>query len=390
MSVQTQTASEILANFASAVQGVARALIDFTTGSILRAVGQGAMGIALWLQALALQAAGLTRFATSYGSDADSWGAQFDFPRLPPKPSSGEVTIARFTPTNAASAQAATNSGTDSNGNTIWTGGALIETLDGSVTFMLIPDTAQSAYDAGTNTYDLAESVASVTATAVCTGSGSIGNVTAGAIQLFASSIVGIDTVINAAPFENGADAESDPAYKGRFPAYLASLSDGTPVAIRTAVEDVQQDATCELIENEDYAGDTELGYFYAVVNDGSGDPPDGFVSAASNAIEATRPIATVYGVFRPSIVEVAIALTITAAAGYTKSALQPIVQAAIEEYIDGLTEGAGLPWSKIADLAWDASAGVANVSAWTINSATADITVTGQQIIRYSAVVVS
>lgn len=389
--VQTQSGSQILTNFATAVQGAAKALLDFSVGSILRAVGQAVMGIALWLQGLGLQSAALSRFATSFGPDADSWGAQFDFPRLPPKPSSGAVTIARFTPTNAASAQAAVSSGTDSNGNTIWTGGATVETLDGSVEFMLIPDTNQSAYDAGTNTYNLGAGIASITATVACTVAGSVGNVAAGAIQLFTTSIVGIDTVTNGSPYENGADAELDPAYKARFPAYLDSLSDGTPVAIQTAVEDIQQDATCELVENEDYAGDAEIGYFYAVVNDGSGDPPDSFVSSASNEIEATRPIATTYGVFRPTIVNVAVVLTIGAASGYTKSALQPIVQTAIEDYIDGLTEGEGLPWSKIADLAWDASPGVSNVTAWTVNGGTADITLTGvQQIIRYSSVTVN
>jgi uncharacterized phage protein gp47/JayE len=390
MTVQTQTGSQFLSNFATAVQGAATALVDFSVGSILRAVGQAAMGMALWLQGLGLQAAALSRFATSFNSDADSWGDQFGFPRLPPKPSSGPVTLARFTPTNAASAQAATSSGTDSNGNTIWTGGAIVETLDGSVEFMLIPDTTQSAYDSETNTYNAASGTASITATAVCTEAGSDGNVAADAIALFAAAIAGFDTVTNAAPFENGADAEFDAAYKARFPAYLASLSDGTPLAVETSVTNIEEDASCTIVENQTYGGTQEYGYFYAIVNDGSGDPPSGFISSAANAIEATRPIGCVYGVFAPTIVEVAVALGITAASGYELANLEPIVQAAIEEYIDGLAEGEGLPWSKIADLAWDASPGIANVTGWTINGGTADITVTDQQVIQYSSVTVN
>ncbi|HXS23996.1 MAG TPA: baseplate J/gp47 family protein [Gemmatimonadales bacterium] len=391
MTVQTQSGSQILSNFATAVQGAAKALIDFSVGSILRAIGQGVMGIALWLQGLGLQAAALARFATSYGADADSWGAQFKFPRLPPKPSSGSVTLARFTPTNAASAQAAMSSGTDSNGNTIWTGGAIVETLDGSVEFMLIPDTTQTAYSATTNTYSAAAGISSITATVVCTQAGSVGNVAEGAIELFAVAIPGFDTVTNGAVFENGADAELDPAYKARFPAYLDSLSDGTPAAIRTAVENVQQKATCGLIENEDYAGAPQVGYFTVIVDDGSGDPPSSFQSAAANAIEATRPIATTYGVFAPTILNVAVVLTLTVASGYTHAAVAPIVQAAIEAYMDALTEGQTLPWSKIPEIAWDASPGVANITNWTLNGGTADIVPSGlKQVIKYSSVTVN
>lgn len=390
MTVQTQSGSQILTNFATAVQGAAKALVDFSVGSILRAVGQAAMGIALWLQGLGLQAAALTRFATSYGPDADSWGAQFDFKRLPPKPSSGSVTLARFTPTNAATVQAATSGGADSNGNTIWTGGALVQTLDGSVEFMVIPDTTQPAYSATTNLYSAGAGVSSITATVVCTQPGSSGNVAAGAIALFAAAVPGFDTVTNAAVFENGADAELDTAYKARFPAYLDSLSDGTPLAIQTAVEDIQQDATCELVENLTYGGAMELGYFYAVVNDGSGNPPAGFISSASAAIEATRPIGCVYGVFGPTIVSVAVILTVTAATGYTHAAIATLVQAAIEKYIDGLSLGETLYWSRLMQVAYDASPGVLDVSGLTVNGGTADITATAQQAIQYSSVTVN
>lgn len=390
MTVQTQTGSQILTNFATAVQGAAKALVDFSVGSILRAVGQATMGIALWLQGLGLQAAALSRFATSFGTDADSWGAQFGFARLPPKPSSGGVTLARFTPTNAASIQAAVNSGTDSNGNIIWTGGATVETLDGSVTFMLIPDTTQSAYNAGTNTYNLGAGAGSIAATAACTVAGSAGNVAAGAIELLTASIVGIDTVTNAAPFSNGANAELDSAYKARFPAYLASLSEGTPLAIQTAVEDIEANATCGLVENLDYAGAAEIGYFYAVVNDGSGSPPSGFLSSASNAIEATRPIATTYGVFAPTLVNVIIALTVTAASGFTHAAVAAAVQAAIQTYVDSLPLGATLYWSRLMQVAYDASPGMLNVSGLTVNSGTADVAATAQQCIRYTSVTVN
>lgn len=153
----------------------------------------------------------------------------------------------------------------------------------------------------------------------------------------------------------------------------------------------MQQKATCSLVENLDYAGAVQAGYFYAIVDDGTGSPSSQFQSAAANAIEATRPIGITYGVFAPTILNVAVVLTITAATGYTHAAIAPIVQAAIEAYIDALTEGETLPWSKIPDVAWDASPGVANVTSWTLNGGTSDIVPSGvKQVIKYSSVTVN
>ncbi len=391
MAVQTQSFSQIVTNAVTTIQGLATKLVNFSSGSVLLAAMQAVAGVALWLQGIALQITALTRFATSNGADADSWGADFSFPRLPPKPASGPVTFSRFTPTAQATIQAATNSGTDSNGNTIWTGGELVQTQDGTQQAMVIPDTTQSAYNSTSNAYIIAAGTASCTATVVNTVAGTGGNVASGALNTLGNAIPGVDTVTNAAPFENGANAESDPAYRARFVSYLASLSKCTPLAIETAVESVQADVTQTLVENQTYAGSTERGYFYIVADDGSGDPPSGFLSTVANAVEATRPIGTQYGVFGPSEVSAAIVLTVVAAEGYTHAAVTPVVQTALQGYTNSLAMGATLELFQIV-LQAGAVPGVGNVplSSVTINGVAADLTVTPQQVIKYSSVVVN
>jgi len=55
------------------------------------------------------------------------------------------------------------------------------------------------------------------------------------------------------------------------------------------------------------------------------------------------------------------------------------LVQAALTVYIQGLGLGVSLPYSRLAQVAYDASPGVMNVTGVTLNTATADVTATAQ-----------
>lgn len=390
MAVTTKSFTQIITDAVTAVQGAARALIDFSIGSVLLAVMESAAGIALWLQGIALQIAALTRFSTSSGPDADSWGADFNFPRLPAQAASGPVTFARFTPTAQARVTAATSSGTDSNGNTIWTGGAIVQTADGSEQFQVIPDANQTAYNATLNAYVLPANTASITATVKATTAGSAGNVSAGLINTIASAIIGVDTVTNAAGFTDGADQELDAAYRARFPNYIASISKGTVLAVETATTDVQQGITLTLTENQAYNGAADDGFFYEVVDDGSGAPPSPLLSAIANAVEAVRPITTTYAIFAPVVVPANVAMTVTAAAGFTHTAVAAAVQSALVAFLNSLTLGVDLPYTKLAQIAYGASPGVANVTGITLNSGTSDLIATNQQVIKAGTITIS
>lgn len=381
MPLNTQSFTSLLSNTVTAIQGAAASLIDLSVGAVLRAITEAHVAIALWLQGIALQVAALTRFATSFGTDADSWGAQFVYPRLPAQPATGAVTFSRYTPTNQATIQAAVNIGTAS--APIYSGGYTVQTQDGTRVYQVIPDTTQSAYNATLNAYVLLPSINSITATVQATVAGSASNAAALAINTLGSSISGVDSVSNALTFENGDDAESDSAYKARFPNYIASLSEGTPAAIEAAIDSVQQDVSSDLVENQTLGGIADPGYFYAVVDDGTGNPNSTFLNKVGSAIEAVRPIGSTYGVFGPTTVNAIVGMTITTSAGYLHSAVVTVVATALTNYINSLPIGAPLPFTILANIAYDASPGVINVTGISLNGLASDLIVTNAQVIK-------
>lgn len=378
----TQTFSQLVSNTVAAIQGNAAKLLDLTVGSVLRAFVDAFALITLWLQGLILNTAALTRFSTSFGPDADSWAADFDFPRLPSQPSTGQVTFARFTTTQQASISAATASGLDAYGRTIWSGGSIIQTQDGTQQYRVIPDTNQTAYNLALNAYLIAIGTGSGTATVQAVTAGAASNASAGLINTLSSAIPFVDTVTNASTFTNGADAEKDPAYKARFVLYINTLATGTLLAVKSAVLGVAQDVTCEVVENFDYSGAARNDYFYVVANDGTGTPSSDFLATVSNAVDAVRPIATAFAVFAPVVETANTAMNISVAAGFVGSAVQTLVVAAVNAYIASLSLGQTLHLTRLSQVAYDASPGVTNVTAVTINSGTSDLTATVKQVV--------
>lgn len=372
--LNTQSFSAIVSNFATAVQGAASSLIDFTIGSVLRALAEAMGGVALWLQGLILQVAALTRAATSNGTDLDSWFAQFGFARLAAVAASGQVTFARFTPTNQA----------------VIPVGAVVQTADGTILFTVIADTTNAAYNAAQGGYVLPAGQASVNVTVQCTVAGTIGNVAAGAINTLGTAISGVDYVANALAFINGVAAELDAAARARFVLFIASLEAATLQAIYNAIAGVQQGLTDTVTENQQYNGTPQNGYFTVVINDGSGFPPSSLINSVGSAIEAVRPLCSTFGVHAPTVETAAISMTLTTSSGYTHSAVVALVQVALLSYIQSLVLGQTLAYSILSKVAYDASPGVTNVTNVLLNGATADLTATAQQVIVAGTIVVS
>ncbi|MDE1009659.1 MAG: baseplate J/gp47 family protein [Paraburkholderia fungorum] len=371
--LNTQSFSAIVSNFATAVQGAASQLIDFTIGSVLRAIAEAMGGVALWLQGLILQVAALARAATSNGADLDSWLAQFGFSRLPADAATTEETFSRFTPTNQALIPV----------------GAIVQTADGTVQYSVIADITNAAYNASLGGYVLPAGQASVNVTMQCTVAGTIGNVAAGALNTLGTAISGVDFVSNSTVIANGVAAETDTAARARFVLYIASLEAATLLAVQNAIASVQQNLTDTIAENQQYNGQTQYGYFTVIVNDGSGNPPSSTLTNVANAIEAVRPLCSTFGVHGPTVETATISMTITTAAGYTHSAVVAEVVAALQAYIATLTLGQSLPWSILSSIAYGVS-GVTNVTNVLLNGGTADLTATPQQVITAGTITVS
>lgn len=372
--ITTQDFTTLVRNQVTAIQGACNKLLDLSIGSILRSVVESNSAVVLWLQGLILQLLATTRAATSSDADLDSWVADFGFSRLAAVAASGQVAFSRFTPTLQALIPV---------GNTI-------QTADGTQQFAVSPDTTNPAYSAALGGYVLAAGVTSVTVLVAAAVAGAGGNVSAGQINTITAAIPGVDTVSNPSAFTNGADAESDPALRSRFVSWVSSLSKATKTAILYAILSLKQGSTATLVENQLYNGTAQNGYFYAVVDDGTGAPGSVFLSSAANAIDAVRPFTVNFGVFAPSVVTANVAMTITTAAGYDHAATALLVKAAIQSYINALALGQSLPYTQLSSIAYSVQ-GVASVLVgYTLNGGTSDITATAQQVIKAGTVTVA
>lgn len=374
MALTTKDFSTLVQEMVSNVQGYASALVDLTIGSILRASLESVSAVVMWLQGLILALLATTRAATSSGTDLDTWMADFGLTRLAATNASGLVTFSRFTPTIQAVVPV----------------GAVVQTADGSQQFTVNLDTTNPAYNASLGGYVIPAGSSSVTVSVTAVTTGSSANVVAGAISTLAQAIPGVDTVSNAAAFTNGANAETDGALRVRFISYVQSLSKATKAAVAYAITSLQQGLTYTLTENQTRAGVYQPGYFFVVVDDGTGAPSSTLLSTVYNAIDAVRPITVTFDVFAPTVLTANVVMTIATASGYTHSAVTAIVQAALQSYINTLPLGASLAYSRLAQVAYDASPGVTNVTGATMNGGTSDIAATTQQVVKAGTVVVN
>jgi|SRR5450830_3061 len=374
MPISSKTFATIVSDQVAAIQAGAGALIDLTIGSVLRAVVEANAAVQLWLQGLILQLLTVTRAASSSGADLDSFMLDFGLVRLPAVAASGRVTFARFTSTAQAMIPVGIN----------------VQTADGSQGFIVIADTANPAYNAALNAYLIAAGVASASVSVVAITPGAAANVTAGQINTLTSALPNVDTASNAAAFTNGVDAESDTALRARFVAYIASLSKATKNAVGNAILSLQQGLSYSLTENFNYAGAAQPGYFFVVVDDGTGYPSGILLSSVYNAIDAVRALSTTFGVFAPVVITANIAMTVTTAAGYAHVATAALVATALQNYVNALPIDADLSFSRLTQIAYDASPGVTNVTGVTLNGATADLVTTKLQIIKAGTVSVA
>lgn len=374
MNLPLQDFPTLVRNMAAGVQGAASALVDLTVGSVLRAMLEANASVALWIQWLIVQLLATTRAATSTGPDLDSWVGDYSLSRLPAAPATGQVTFSRFTTGLTAYIPA----------------GTLVRTADGSQSFTVQADATNPAWVAAQSAFVVGAATGSITLTVQAVTPGSAGNVLAGSVTQIAAAIPGIDTVSNNAAFQNGMDPESDAALRVRFQGWTASLARATPLAVQQAVASVQQNLTSTIAEGVDTTGNPMVGNFVLTVDDGSGAPPASLLATVTTAVEAVRPVGITYAVQPPVQVPVAVALTITVASSADKTQIVGPVAGAISTWINALPIGAPLPISRIATLAYGASASVTNVTAVTLNGGTADVVPAANGVVKASGVAVN
>jgi uncharacterized phage protein gp47/JayE len=359
--LNTKSFSQLVQGFSAGVQARSPDLVDFSVGSILRAVAEADAANALWLQALIVQVLAVTRAQTSSGPDLDTFVGQFGLSRLGATFATGLVTLSR----NTVSATAP-----------FIPVGSILRTADGSQRFAVYADTSNTAYSAVLGGYTMPANVASVSVPVAAVNGGAQGNVASGAISLIASTFPsgGVDAVVNPAAFTNGVDGESDDGLRTRVMLWFNALSKATVAALTYAILSLQVGLQVAVHEQIDPNGAADLGMVTIFVDDGSGAPPAALVTAAGIAVDAVRAASVRAGVYGATTLAANYTMTIVTAAGYFHPTVVGQVYAAVNAFINALGLETKLPFSQLAAVAYGVP-GVTNVTGVTLNSGTADLT---------------
>ncbi|KDE19654.1 hypothetical protein AZ09_10300 [Acetobacter aceti 1023] len=375
MSLPLRTYAALVAQSVAATQGACASLLDMAVGTPLRAIMESVSGTGLWLQYIALLILSRSRLATSNGTDADSWVADFGMSRMAGTAATGEVTLTSFQPDQQSASVVV---------------GALVRTVAG-VNYAVVEDTGNPAWSAATGAYVRPVGTGSITVPVECQISGSSGNVAAGAICLLGTSIAGIDTVTNTVAFVNGSDGETDAQLKARFPDWLAAKATASNAAIENAIAGVQTNLTYEIINCEAPDGTFRPGYFTVVVDDGTGTPSAGLLASVYAAIDAVKAEGVGFAVIGPIELLATVSMTVTVAAGTDTSTVQTNIQTAITADIDAQMVGAGYAYSRLPVVAYNnAGVDIVSITNVLLNGAQSDLAAATKQVIRAGSVVVT
>lgn len=372
--METKDFNTLVSEQVTAIQGGSSNLVDTTIGSILRAVVEAYSAVAMWLQSLVLNLLALTRAATSSGPDLDSWVEDYGVTRIGATYATGWVRFSRYTSTSQAVVYV----------------GSTVQNSEGSQQYSVQADATDVNYSADLNGYVLAPGIQSIQVPVQARVAGEDGNAVIGAINTLGSAMPGVDTVSNEASFTNGSDSESDPELRARFIDYIASLSKATKGAISYATSSFKEGVTYQLFENQNYDGSERLGFFFVVVDDGSGHPTETLLSSLYNAIDAVRGFTVVFAVYAPTVTTADVAMSITTAPGYDRADLASKVKDAVTNYINGLGLGASLPYTSLPGVAYDVSPAITNVAGILLNGGGLDIVVDGKQTIKAGTIQVT
>lgn len=373
-SLNIKSFSELVSEQVTAIQARSSKLVDFSIGSILRSLAESNAGVAMWIQQLIVKLLVTTRASTCTGEDLDSWMADFSFSRLSAVQANGQVTFSRLTATTQALIRAGTQ----------------LTTSDGAQSYSVIADTTASAWDIGLEGYVIGAGISSLVVPVRANIAGAAGNAQPGTVTVISGTLLYVDKVTNVEAFINGKDAEPDDEYRARFVMWIGSLSKATKAAIGFALSNLQRGISFTLTENVAWNGHPQPGYFYAVIDDGSGSPSQDLLNRAYRAIDAVRGFTIHFGVFPPEVVRANVVLDISTEIAGDHAAIVSRVEEALQSYIGTLSLGQLLAYTQLIRVAYNASPQVSNVTSLIINGGKADLAPSMRQVIRPGSIMVN
>lgn len=194
-----------------------------------------------------------------------------------------------------------------------------------------------------------------------CSTSGVASNIAAACSFTMTPAPAGFVSASNAAAFTNGSDEETDDQRKWRFAEFIASLNHGTCAALlyglKTASLTDANGLVTEYVKHasvyEPYKLDNQqpIAWVQCFIHNGTSGASsnlitraaaviDGYYDSNGNPVSGWKAAGVKVDVAAATNVSVAVTATLTAAAGYSSSALITQVTAAIQAYLYGLDIG--------------------------------------------------
>lgn len=380
----TLTFAQFQQLFATQYSAVAAIPANTNPGSTLGAIANADAILALNVQGELIYINGISRLATSFGADVDSFVNPFNVFRIQSGPSAGAVTCS--TP-SVATAQV------------VVPVGGIFSTANGLL-FQIVADPTNSTtfFNAGLNGYVIAIGTSSCNVLVVCLTPGSIGNVQAGQIsQIFGTSttpsLAGISSVSNAAAFTSGIDVETDAALKTRFALLMSTGPVATANAFAAAILAVQAGLTYTIGDAVTNLNVAAPGFVSVFVNvNGSGvAAPGSLITAVQNSlVNNVKAAGITVNTYGPTLVAVTAAANLKIAAGFTAATVVAAALANLQTYLNGIgLDPKGAPTlAEISEsyVVLRTTPGVANVTGLQLNSGTVDVAAAfGNQIIAGS-----
>lgn len=355
MPLPVQTYDQIVAAQIAAAQANNPNPFNTSPGSVILALINSNAGNSLWLQALATTLLAITRLSTSSGIDVDTFIQDFGFSRYQGNPASGSVTFSRATDTVPGKVPV----------------GILISDSSTNLNFIITVDSTNPHYVPGDNAYEINSGTPTLIVPATCVVNGVIGNVGIGQIDtiLNQSLTPGFDTVSNAGAFTNGADPWSDTLTKQNFLLYIQSLSRATYQAIAFIVSTTTNGSEVvkryNIVENYNEAGNPQLGYFYVVIDNGTGSSASTTLkNLVSDAVNNYRGLTIQYNIDKATFIAITITVSVKLVAQPTETQAQITVNItnALQAYAASIPFNQYFLYSKISEIVYDSDPNILSI----------------------------
>jgi uncharacterized phage protein gp47/JayE len=209
-------------------------------------------------------------------------------------------------------------------------------------------------------------------------------NINSGEVLEITSQLDAIDSVTNTTTFSGGKDIETDDEFRQRIKLYIQTLSKGTKAALRSAALNVPGVKFVNVVESG-----TNDGIVTVYIDDGSGQASSELIAQVVEAIDLVRAAGIIVNTYAVSLVEIDLIMVIVLQSGYTFAAVESSIKTVVREYIDSLTVGESVIYSKVYGniILVD---GVADLTSLTLNTGTANITINEDEVAKTGTITIT